>query len=246
MVIKYAPHTQTDAYNRARGWIGKKYAIGMCQYFQVIEIFGTMGVGDYDRDGSPDAEDGWKAAVANGVVVPASKIERYSDIPLGYQLFWGGGSRDHGHTATSAPGGMAIGTDRPYTGRIGMVHIEDINRAWRLPFLGYATTEGHGLRLTDKPGTKPPKMNKMDPSSYFIGAIGDHVTWLGERLVAHGFGQFYKKGPGPVFSEVDRKAVQACQRAQGFSGADADGFPGKTTLAFLASAPKPPTSPKAR
>src|SRR5690606_20980048 len=64
------------------------------------------------------------------------------------------------------------------------------------------------------------------------------VTVLGERLVAHGYGSYYSVGPGPTFSESDRKAVQAFQRAQGWSGSDADGYPGKETWKRLMAAPK--------
>ncbi|SMO55199.1 peptidoglycan-binding protein [Melghirimyces algeriensis] len=55
------------------------------------------------------------------------------------------------------------------------------------------------------------------------------VTVLGKRLVAHGFGKHYKVGPGPTFSEADRKNVQDFQKAQGWSGSDADGYPGPVT-----------------
>lgn len=77
--------------------------------------------------------------------------------------------------------------------------------------------------------------DKMDPSAYYMGAVGPHVTWLGARLVAHGFGKFYKSGPGPTFTETDRRAVAAFQKAQGWKGGAADGFPGHETLTRLAA-----------
>lgn len=64
------------------------------------------------------------------------------------------------------------------------------------------------------------------------------VTILGKRLVAHGFGKHYKVGPGPTFSEADRKNVQDFQKAQGWSGSDADGFPGPETWKRLMKEPK--------
>lgn len=90
-------------------------------------------------------------------------------------------------------------------------------------------------------GTTPTTPDRMDPSSYFIGATGSHVTWLGQRLVAHGFGKHYTSGPGPKFTEADRKNVADFQKAQGWTGADADGFPGKETLKRLAANPVKPT-----
>lgn len=78
-------------------------------------------------------------------------------------------------------------------------------------------------------------VDRLDPSNYYLGATGPHVTWLGQRLVAHGFGRFYKSGPGPVFTSVDRSAVAAFQKAQGWKGGAADGFPGHETLTRLAA-----------
>lgn len=94
-----------------------------------------------------------------------------------------------------------------------------------------------------------PDLDRMDPANYFIGAVGAHVTWLGERLVAHGFGAHYIDGPGPTFTEADRLNVRDFQLAQGWTGTekggDADGFPGPETLKRLAADPvNTPTAPK--
>ncbi|MGW1001604.1 peptidoglycan-binding protein [Streptomyces sp. NPDC002520] len=71
-------------------------------------------------------------------------------------------------------------------------------------------------------------------ASYFgPGADNKYVTMLGEMLVARGAGSYYKKGPGPAWSEADRQATQAFQKAQGWTGADADGLPGPGTWELL-------------
>ncbi|MEU5433813.1 peptidoglycan-binding protein [Streptomyces sp. NPDC020719] len=70
-------------------------------------------------------------------------------------------------------------------------------------------------------------------SAFQLGQSHPAVTVLGKRLVAHGFGRFYSEGPGPRFTEADRKATEAFQRAQGWSGSDADGYPGPSTWARL-------------
>lgn len=80
---------------------------------------------------------------------------------------------------------------------------------------------------------------RMDPANYYLGAHGPWVTWLGQRLVAHGFGKHYSVGPGPTFGQADKANVRDFQRAQGWTGADADGLPGPETLRRLAAAPKP-------
>ncbi|WP_330335033.1 peptidoglycan-binding protein [Streptomyces sp. NBC_00536] len=61
------------------------------------------------------------------------------------------------------------------------------------------------------------------------GASGPAVTALGRQLTKKGFGKYYTTGPGPRWGEADRRAVEAFQRAQGWRGASADGYPGPET-----------------
>ncbi|GAA3125041.1 peptidoglycan-binding protein [Streptomyces rameus] len=71
-------------------------------------------------------------------------------------------------------------------------------------------------------------------AAYFgPGADNAYVTRLGELLTARGAGAYYTDGPGPVWGEADRRATQAFQRAQGWTGADADGLPGRRTWELL-------------
>jgi NlpC/P60 family len=68
------------------------------------------------------------------------------------------------------------------------------------------------------------------------GAENAYVTQLGRQLVKKGFGRFYTTGPGPRWSEADRRAVEAFQRAQGWRGGAADGYPGPETWRRLFAA----------
>lgn len=77
-------------------------------------------------------------------------------------------------------------------------------------------------------------------SAFQMGKSHPAVTLMGKRLVAHGFDKHYKVGPGPTFSEADRKNVQDFQKAQGWTGSDADGFPGPVTWERLMKAPEKP------
>ncbi|SEG08668.1 hypothetical protein SAMN05216223_103173 [Actinacidiphila yanglinensis] len=61
------------------------------------------------------------------------------------------------------------------------------------------------------------------------GSSSTDVLALGARLVAKGFGAHYRVGPGRIWSEADRRNVEAFQRAQGWSARDADGHPGPET-----------------
>jgi hypothetical protein len=68
---------------------------------------------------------------------------------------------------------------------------------------------------------------------YGYGAHGDHVTQVGKALVAKGCGKHYTEGPGPNWTDADTLNYADFQRSLGFSGADADGVPGATSLTKL-------------
>ncbi|MFB8351695.1 peptidoglycan-binding protein [Streptomyces niveus] len=61
------------------------------------------------------------------------------------------------------------------------------------------------------------------------GKSNSHVTKLGRQLVKRGYGRHYVSGPGPKWGEADRRNVEAFQRAQGWRGSAADGYPGPET-----------------
>ncbi|WP_345701914.1 peptidoglycan-binding protein [Kitasatospora terrestris] len=65
------------------------------------------------------------------------------------------------------------------------------------------------------------------------GQVNDFVRLLGEQLVRKGYGRYYTEGPSPDWGEADRRNVEAFQRAQGWSGAEADGYPGPDTWKLL-------------
>ncbi|MCP9987944.1 peptidoglycan-binding protein [Streptomyces sudanensis] len=65
------------------------------------------------------------------------------------------------------------------------------------------------------------------------GAVNAHVARLGRMLAERGGARFYEEGPDPRWSEADRRATRAFQRAQGWRGAEADGLPGPHTWRLL-------------
>lgn len=87
-------------------------------------------------------------------------------------------------------------------------------------------------------GTKPTPHYAPYPGDkyFFIGRTSNLVTELGKALVKAGY-KGYKRGPGPLFSPADRKAVKWFQQKQGWSGEDADGTPGRETWKRLKVAP---------
>ncbi|MGW3493823.1 peptidoglycan-binding protein [Streptomyces sp. NPDC001020] len=81
------------------------------------------------------------------------------------------------------------------------------------------------------PGKPAPKPNYAPfPGSDFfhVGQKSPLITAMGRRLVAEGCGR-YEKGPGPEWTEADRKSYAAWQHKLGFEGTDADGIPGKSS-----------------
>ncbi|MFC8658121.1 peptidoglycan-binding protein [Streptomyces parvus] len=82
------------------------------------------------------------------------------------------------------------------------------------------------------PATKPRPMPTYEPfpgAAFFkTGRNSTVITAMGKRLVAEGCGR-YRVGPGPKWSQADRKSYAAWQRKLGYTGADADGIPGKTS-----------------
>ncbi|MCW8219616.1 MULTISPECIES: peptidoglycan-binding protein [Streptomyces] len=61
------------------------------------------------------------------------------------------------------------------------------------------------------------------------GQSNSHVQRLGTQLVRKGYGTHYVSGPDPRWREADRRNVEAFQRAQGWRGSEADGYPGPET-----------------
>ncbi|MFE7100603.1 peptidoglycan-binding protein, partial [Streptomyces erythrochromogenes] len=85
-------------------------------------------------------------------------------------------------------------------------------------------------------GPKPGDAPKTFPgaATFAPGAVNDHVAQLGRMLIERGGYRFYPKGVADrTWSDHDRLATQAFQRAQGWSGADADGVPGAHTWRLL-------------
>ncbi|MGW0787553.1 peptidoglycan-binding protein [Streptomyces sp. NPDC002911] len=61
------------------------------------------------------------------------------------------------------------------------------------------------------------------------GQSSSHVQLLGAQLVRKGYGAHYVTGPGARWTEADRRNVEAFQRAQGWRGSAAHGYPGPET-----------------
>ncbi|MGP3984218.1 peptidoglycan-binding protein [Streptomyces sp. KR80] len=76
-------------------------------------------------------------------------------------------------------------------------------------------------------GQEPGDFEPFPGAAWFHTAPNSPViTAMGKRLVAEGCGE-YTKGPGPQWTEADRKSYANWQRRLGFTGDAADGWPGQ-------------------
>ncbi|MGW1765160.1 peptidoglycan-binding protein [Streptomyces sp. NPDC002073] len=98
---------------------------------------------------------------------------------------------------------------------------------------GYVPYRRKGLSRA--PGSGTPGSAFPGARFFGLGQVNAHVERLGRQLARRGFGRHYTSGPGPRWSEADRRNVEAFQRAQGWSRADADGYPGPETWRRLFS-----------
>lgn len=81
-----------------------------------------------------------------------------------------------------------------------------------------------------KPGTPAaPRYQPFPGASFFTARPSSPVvTAMGRRLAAEGCAT-YAVGPGPRWTEADRRSYAAWQRKLGFRGSEADGWPGHTS-----------------
>lgn len=81
-----------------------------------------------------------------------------------------------------------------------------------------------------KPQPKPKPVYAPFPGTGFfrLGKRHPLVTEMGKALVRAGY-KGYKQGPGPEFTRADIKAYAWWQRKLGYTGSDADGYPGKSS-----------------
>ncbi|MFZ3569608.1 peptidoglycan-binding protein [Streptomyces sp. BH097] len=84
-------------------------------------------------------------------------------------------------------------------------------------------------RLGVRPTPPPSSCAEFPGAAFFVpGRRSALITAVGRRLVAEGCGR-YRIGPGPEWTEADVASYAAWQRRLGYTGADADGVPGRTS-----------------
>jgi hypothetical protein len=142
-----------------------------------------------------------------------------------------GGWTDHTHDYY-----IAYEQTRPHTRRQSTPYAywSNSDRYLAYRYQGLTTGTPGGEPDTGDPGT--PEATSFPGRAHFgPGANNPYVTRLGALLVERGATRFYRSGPGPRWTDADRRATRAFQLAQGWRGADADGMPGPYTWQLLVS-----------
>jgi hypothetical protein len=223
--------TRTDIINRAKTWIAAKVPYSMEDYWsdgyrQDCSGYVSMAWG------LPGNE--WTGSLGEYGVKIAKEELQPGDILLfhnpdnpekGSHVVIFGGWTDYTHTKYTA-----YEQTPPHARRQSTPYAYWSNSDRYVPYRYKGVTKTAA-------GAEPASTTKAVPypgAEFFgPGANNDYVTQLGRMLIARGAGAYYTKGPSPVWSDADRRATQAFQQAQGWTGAAADGLPGPVTWDLL-------------
>jgi len=97
------------------------------------------------------------------------------------------------------------------------------------PSFSMASMRTRIAKRLGNPTTGSPSYEPFPGAAYFTtGRRSAVITAMGKRLVAVGCGR-YEVGPGPSWTEADRRSYAAWQRKLGCTGSAADGIPGRTS-----------------
>lgn len=135
----------------------------------------------------PSATAAWEgAALKHRTTSPGS-------IPAGVPVFFKGGR--FGHVVLSLGGGLCLSNDVVRRGRIDVVRIADITKAWGYPVLGW-TGDLNGRSLPEPPPPAPTRVSNAHD-------IGKHLLDVLDAAVANG-----RKGTVRTERDVIRRALE--------------------------------------
>lgn len=197
-------------------------------YFGVGQCLKTIRQAYNVQSKYPTASSSWVAADHKHFA------SRGTDVPRGAPVWWTGGSSGAGHIAISCGGGVCISTDWKEPGRLAYARIDDITVLWNLNFKGW-TREVNDVVvwMPPQPATRPVvHLHSLKP-----GKRSDDVLKVKKRLKEKGYRGFLTKSN--KYGKGVQKAYATYQRRLGYSGADANGIPGTTSLKKLGFKVKP-------
>ncbi|MFF0094497.1 peptidoglycan-binding protein [Streptomyces canus] len=238
-VAKAPTITRADIISRAKQWVAAKVPYSMSEYWS----------DGYRQDCSGFVSMAWNLPANEwtgslgkyGIKIAKDDLQP-GDILLfhnpdnpeqGSHVVIFGGWTDHTRTYY-----VAYEETRPHARELATPYAYWSNSDRYVPYRykDLAAGTGTGTDPTAPDNAKPgsPAVTSYPGSAYFgPGAHNKYVTRLGRMLVARGAGRYYTSGPGPRWTDADRRATQAFQQAQGWRGKDADGLPTARTWTLL-------------
>ncbi|MFJ8883701.1 peptidoglycan-binding protein [Streptomyces sp. NPDC102402] len=218
--------TRTEIINRAKKWVTAKVPYDMAAYWsdgyrQDCSGFVSMAwdLGSNEWTGSL-ATFGTKIARADLEPGDILLFHNLADPAVGSHVTVFGGWSDHTHSQY-----LAYEQTRPNARKATtpMAYWSNSSKYVAYRYKGVVAGAGGSGSATAFPGA----------AKFGAGADNAHVTRLGKMLIAQGGKRFYTQGAGPRWGDADKRATQAFQLAQGWKGAEADGFPGPHTWRLL-------------
>lgn len=97
----------------------------------------------------------------------------------------------------------------------------------RDPYPAWVDKYGHHVSL-DRPKPAPKYVPYPGAEWFKNEPRSPIITAMGKRLVAEGCGA-YEDGPGPQWTDADRASYAKWQRKLGYTGSDANGWPGRAS-----------------
>ncbi|MFJ8590868.1 peptidoglycan-binding protein [Streptomyces sp. NPDC093598] len=227
--------TRTEIINRARTWVAAKVPYSMSAFWS----------DGYRQDCSGYVSMAWRlpgnewtgSLAQYGEKISKEELQpgdillfhNQSDPEKGSHVTIFGGWTDDAHTHYTA-----YEQTRPHTRRQSTPYAywNDSDRYVPYRYKGVTLEESTPRQDGGEPGA--PASTPYPGAAYFgPGANNEYVALLGRMLVARGAGGFYASGPGPRWTDADRRATRAFQLAQGWRGADAEGLPDARTWELL-------------
>jgi hypothetical protein len=229
--------TRTDIIERAKTWVTAKVPYSMTAYWSdgyrqdcsgYVSMAWNLPTNEWTGSLGAFADRITKEELQPGDIL---LFHNTSDPQAGSHVVIFGGWTDDKHTSYTA-----YEQTPPHTRKMATPYAYWSNSAKYLPYRYKGVTSG----------TTPAAGAAAAPASHGVpgypgramfrpGADNPYVTQLGGQLVKKGFGKHYTSGPGPRWGEADRRNVEAFQRAQGWRGGAADGYPGPETWRRLFS-----------
>jgi hypothetical protein len=171
----------------------------------------------------------------------ATKHRHTTTPPAGVPVWWDKGRTTTkfpeglGHVALSLGGGKIRSTDWPSKGKVGTTTIAKLNATWTKQRYRGWSEDINGVRVftpSTPPGAVPPKVSLSKVVQAAESGSKAAGVLIVQKALKREFGLDFSSGPG-IFGPRTKDSYARWQRKMGFTGADADGIPGKKSLTRL-------------